>query len=106
MSRLRKQLVQQLTRLPGVSEKTWPQRDDGFSSLQFNGKEFGHFHHDNEIDIRLTRALIAEHSLEHPSDSKVHAKRSKNSPWIEMRFFDEADINRIIKMAIKLLEQK
>lgn len=104
MSKLRKQLVRELLRIPGVTEKKWPARNDGFTSLQINGKEFAHFHHDNEIDIRLTKAIISEHSLSHPVDSKNHPKRSMNSPWIEMRFFDQDDVNVITRLVSRLLE--
>lgn len=105
MSELRKQLVRELSKNPGVTEKKWPERNDGFTSLQINGKEFAHFHNDNEIDIRLTKTIISEYSLEHPIDSSVHPKRSKNSPWIEMRFFDEEDVQEIASLVFKLLNK-
>jgi hypothetical protein len=43
-------------------------RDDGFSSLHFEGKEFAHFHGDNELDIRLGRDIIKREGLVHPTD--------------------------------------
>ena len=69
MSELRKQLVRELSKIPSVVEKKWPGRDDGFTTLHINGKEFAHFHCDNEIDIRLTKSIISEHSFSHPTDS-------------------------------------
>ncbi len=104
MSKLREQLVQALLTITGVSEKKWPGRDDGFTSLSFEGKEFAHFHDDNEIDIRLTKAIISEHSLPHPVGSKVHPERSEKSPWIEMRFFNEGEVKLITRLIFKLLK--
>ena len=86
MSNIRTQLVQELLKIEGVTEKAWPDRSDGFSSLQFGGTEFAHFHSDNELDIRLTKRIISSEMLVHPSTSKNHPNRSKISPWIEMRF--------------------
>jgi len=42
MSEHRKQLVRELSKIPGVVEKKWPERDDGFTTLHINGKEFAH----------------------------------------------------------------
>jgi len=104
MSSIRKQLVRELLKIEGVTEKNWPDRSDGFSSLQVDGKEFAHFHNDNEIDIRLTKGIISKEKLVHPSTSKNHPNRSKNSPWIEIHFFDENDIEKItmlLKQSLK-----
>ena len=98
MSNIRKQLVQGLLKIEGVTEKVWHDRPDGFSSLQIGGKEFAHFHNDNELDIRLTKGIISNEMLVHPNTSKNHPNRSINSPWIEMRFFDSNDIKRIVML--------
>ena len=60
MSKLRKRLVKKLEKIPGATEKLWPDRKDGFSTLHYNEKEFAHFHNDNESDIRLTKKKISE----------------------------------------------
>lgn len=104
MSKLRKKLVQELLNKPGVIEVKFPERDDGFTAIQVYGKDFAHFHHDNEIDIRLTKAFIAEQSLIHPAGSVVHPKRSENSPWIEMRFSNEEDVMEIVRLVSKYFE--
>ena len=98
MAHLRKQLVQRLEEL-GVQERILPGRDDGFSSLLYNGKEFAHFHDDNELDIRLTRAVIRRVGLVHPANSRVHPNRSKNSQWIEVRFEKTADLEGLVQLA-------
>jgi hypothetical protein len=69
MSELRKQLVRELSKIPSVVEKKWPERDDGFTTLHINGREFAHILCDNKIDIRLTKSIVSEHSLLHPTDS-------------------------------------
>jgi len=103
MPNLRKHLVRELLKIPGVIEETWAERDDGFSSLKTEGKEFAHFHNDNELDIRLTKRIISEHNLSHPRNSKNHPNRSRNSPWIELRFFEEIDIEEIVRLVNQLL---
>lgn len=102
MSKLRKHLVQELEKIPGVTEKIWPDRSDGFSSLHYKEKDFAHFHNDNELDIRLTNKIISQQKLSRPTNSKKHPKRSKTSPWIEMRFFEDNDVENIVRL-VKLL---
>jgi len=97
MSKLREQLVRKLQRM-GVEERTWPGRDDGFSSLEFAGKDFAHFHNDGELDIRLGRNLIKREGLVHPPDSKVHPGRSQNSQWIEIRFTTPQGVEKIVDL--------
>ncbi len=105
MSSLRIKLVQRLEKL-GVEDRPWPGRDDGFSSLLYDGKEFAHFHNDNELDIRLTKGVIKRECLAHPGDSQVHPNRSKNSQWIEIRFtraHHVEEVVRLVKLAIERL---
>ena len=104
MARLRGQLVRQLKKL-GVEDRPLPGRDDGFSSLLYDGKEFAHFHDDNELDIRLTRNVINREGLAHPTNSRVHPNRSKNSQWIEVRFSTPADIKRLVNLVKLAIEQ-
>ena len=79
MSAYREQLARESHNIPGVTE----------------GKEFAHFHNDNEIDIRLIKNIISEQNLSHPVNSKNHPNRSKNWPWIELRCLVEANIEDI-----------
>lgn len=106
MTSLRKQLIARLAKL-GVEEQPVPGRDDGFAALCYRGKAFAHFHDDEELDLHLTRSVIAREGLVHPSNSVVHAKRSKNAHWIELRLKTAADLDRVsrlIKLAIANLE--
>lgn len=93
----RRELVRRLEAL-GVEHRTVAGRDDGFAGLFYNGKPFAHFHNDGELDIRLTRAVIAREGLRHPRHSTVHPGRSANSPWIELRFAAKSDIDVIVHL--------
>lgn len=104
MPHLRSQLVRRLKKL-GVEDRALPGRDDGFSCLLFGGKEFAHFHDDNELDIRLTKAVISREGLVHPIGSRVHPNRSKNSQWIEVRFSNAADLERLVHLVKLAIEQ-
>jgi hypothetical protein len=102
MTSLRKQLIARLAEL-GVEEKPVPGRDDGFAGLSYCGKDFAHFHHDEELDLHLTRSVIAREGLVHPSNSRVHPKRSKTSHWIELPLKTVSDLDhvtRLVKLAI------
>ena len=104
MSKLKNALVQKLEKIPGVTHRPWPDRDDGFSTIHFGEKEIAHFHNFNEIDIRLGKKLITEHKLEHPKNSKSHPNRSKGSAYIEVRFNSASELEQITKL-IKLIAQ-
>ena len=102
MATLRDKLIARLTKL-GVEHRPLPGRDDGFASLCYGGKPFAHFHNDNELDIRLTRAIIERERLQHPPASAVHPNRTRKSSWIEFRFTKLADLDRLtdlVKLAI------
>jgi Family of unknown function (DUF5519) len=103
MTALHDQLMRRLREL-GVEERAFPGRDDGFAALLCNGKEFAHFHHATELDIRLGRKTIEREGLVHPAGSKVHPKRSKNSPWIEVRIDDREDIDEVVRLVRLALE--
>jgi hypothetical protein len=99
---LHKSLCQRLQDL-GVEVRAWPGRDDGFASLIFNGKDFAHFHTWSEIDIRLGKDVIKREHLTHPSNSRVHPGRAKNSPWYEMKILSATDVDeavRLVKIAV------
>lgn len=93
----RTQLMRELNKI-GVEEQRVPGRDDGFAGLVFRGKEIGHFHDDREVDLRLGKALIAREKLQHPPDSRVHPKRSKSSPWIEVRLENLSDVEKVVRL--------
>lgn len=93
----------------GVEEKAGPGRTDGFTALTFQGKQFAHFHHDHEIDIRLGKATIERERLVHPATSTVHPRRAKGSPWYEMKIVTGADVDevlRLVRMVIREIGSK
>ena len=97
MSTLRTELIARLARL-NVDYRPVSGREDGFAGLWFGGKAFAHFHNDNELDIRLTAAIIEREGLVHPAGSVHHPKRSMKSPWIEVRFTTPAHLERVVQL--------
>ncbi|MCZ4312525.1 DUF5519 family protein [Comamonadaceae bacterium G21597-S1] len=90
------ELLQLLAPIDGFSAEPSPVA--GGTALWFRGKEFAHFHHDNELDLRLTRKHIASLGLEHPRESVHHPKRAATSPWIELRFHSHDDVLRVAEL--------
>ncbi len=104
MKNLKELLNKQISSIPGVTQKFWPTENGGFTSFIYNDKDFAHFHAGNELDLRLTKKVIASEKLSHPADSVVHPHRAKGSPWIELRFNskeDVYDVCRLVALAIK-----
>jgi hypothetical protein len=64
----------------------------------FRGKEFAHFHSDTELDLRLTRRVIASLGLAHPPGSVHHPTRAARSPWIEIRFSSPDEVQRAVEL--------
>ena len=102
MDSLKKELVTRIERIRGLTHVPYPDRDDGFSTIALNGKEIGHFHHFNELDLKLGKKLIKREGLTHYPDSENHPNRSPNSQFIELRFHQKSDLNKIIEL-IELL---
>ena len=104
MPSLKDRFIIEIEKIPGVENRPSPVA--GGSALFYQGKEFAHFHHDNELDLKLTRKIILQEGLSQPKDSKVHPSRSANSPWIELRFSRISDIKaaaRLVKLAIEAM---
>lgn len=104
MADLRSVLIDRLHKL-GVEYRLSPGRDDGFASLSYGGKAFAHFHNDNELDIRLTKAVIDREGLSHPPGSVAHPNRTPKSHWIEVRFNSPAHLQRVIRLVKLAIEQ-
>jgi hypothetical protein len=103
MPELKQSLLKQLLAISGITEKIWPDRNDGFSSLLYKNKDFAHFHDGNELDLRLTAKIIKAEGVLRPNNSTYHPDRSNNSPWIEVRFAtsdDFPEVIRLVKLAI------
>lgn len=103
MGKLRAELVKRLERISGLEDR--PSKVAGGSAIFYRDKEIAHFHHDNEIDVRLTRKIIRREGLNHPTDSKIHKHRSPSSDWIELRFKKPEDLDEVIRLFKLTLEQ-
>lgn len=88
-------LLKEIETIPDVHAETSPV--PGGYCIRCRGKEFGHFHNDSEIDLRLSKKLIKDFGLEHPTDSTFHPNRSNNSAWIELRFSNTREMKQVIK---------
>ena len=96
MDKLKAKLLVELRKIAGVEDR--PSPVSGGSALFYNDKPFAHFHHDNELDLRLTRKVIKTLGLSHPAGSVHHPDRSQNSAWIEVRFNKTADVEKVLKL--------
>ena len=96
-----------LSALEGIEGfEALPSKVAGGTALFYRGKEFAHFHHDQEIDLRLTRKLIKAMGLQHPPRSSQHPTRAPSSNWIEIRFNNEREALQaaeLVKAAIAQL---
>ena len=100
---LQNKLKEKIVALEGVSEVSYEGKNGTFSSFVYKEKEFAHFHNENELDLRLTKKVIASEGVSHPEDSKCHPKRSRGSQWIELRFNNEKEMDSVlhyVKLAI------
>jgi len=96
MENLKTRLVAELRKIEGVRDEPAPV--SGGSALFYRGKPFGHFHNDNELDLRLTKKNIKALGLSHPQGSIHHPDRTANSAWIEVRYNTPADIEKVCRL--------
>ena len=104
MAQLKAELIKRLEKIPGLTHKPWPDRDDGFSTIHFKGREIGHFHNVNELDLRLGAKTIRKEGLKHFPDSVNHPRRSPSSPFVELRFDSARDLDRVVRLVNLLIE--
>lgn len=100
---LKQDLLARLASIEGFEVR--PSRVAGGTALFFRGREFAHFHHDHEIDLRLTRPLIRSLGLVHPEGSAHHPRRAASSPWIELRFHSAEDVRRVAELVRLAIER-
>lgn len=102
---MRDKLIERLQELPDVTLSLW--KDTDLLCVYYTGKEIAHFQAADEIDIRLTPAIIKQKDLAPPADSPSHPDRSKNSRWIVQSFHNEDDIEKmteLVKIAATLVK--
>jgi len=100
----KQQLLKTLATIDGLTAE--PSPVSGGTALFYQGREFAHFHNDNELDLRLTKKVIQAEGLVHPTGSTYHPTRSASSPWIEVRFGTSSEVDRaaeLVKLAISQL---
>lgn len=68
-----------------------------------NGKEIAHFHSADEIEIRLTRAVIRERRAELKADARV-VLRTGTSDWITVMVKTAADAAFVVALAERAAE--
>ena len=104
MAKLRKKLIQELEKIPGIDAHLWkPDRD--FLVIDYNGKEVAHFHGNNELDVRLSPAVVKRDGLTHAPNRVGHKNRKNGGTWLVVRFTRESHLTemvRLVKMAISL----
>ncbi len=104
MANLRKKLIGELEKIPGIDVHLWkPDRD--FLVVDFKGKEVAHFHGNNEIDIRLSPDYVKREKLTQAPNRIGHPNRKNGGTWLVVRFTREthlAETLRLVKVAIKL----
>jgi hypothetical protein len=103
MASLKEELLLRLQEVEGL--QALPSKVAGGTALFFKGKEFAHFHNDNEIDLRLTKQLIKSLGLRHPPRSSVHPTRAPSSNWIERRFFSLEETKAVEGLVRQALSQ-
>ena len=104
MESLKKELLIRLEEVEGL--QALPSQVAGGTALFYKGKEFAHFHNDNEIDLRLTKRLIRSLGLSHPERSALHPTRALSSNWIEVRFHTSEEVRtavQLVRQAVSVL---
>ncbi len=93
---MRKFLESKLKDIPNIEISHW--KDTDLVCIFFNGKDFAHFHSDHILDIRLSQKIIREEQLQRTISQTHHPNRSKNSRWIEVEFYNEDDVHKLVHL--------
>ena len=99
MTTLKQALIAELNQISGFEARPSPVA--GGTALFYQGKEFAHFHHDQELDLRLTRQVIKSLGLIHPPGSAQHPTRTAASQWIEVQFNTADDVRRAVSRLLR-----
>ena len=96
MAQLKAELLRRLRGIEGLEDRPSPVA--GGTALFWHDQPLAHFHDDHELDLKLTKKLIRTQGLTHPRDSVHHPNRAAGSAWIELRFHDAADVDRVCEL--------
>ncbi|RMG16662.1 MAG: hypothetical protein D6731_05700 [Planctomycetota bacterium] len=92
---LRAEFERRLLAWPGVSLR--PSRFGGEVGFWVGEREFAHFHAGNEVDLRLTRAVVRRLRGELRADPRVEI--SSGGDWVAVRFPRSKSFERALELA-------
>jgi hypothetical protein len=92
---LEDRLASGLLSLPGVEEGK--SRFGPESAFFVAGREFAHVHREGEIDLRLTRSVVAARRDELEDDERVAMRRT--SDWVTVTYSSRVDVRFVLGLA-------
>ena len=93
----RQRLEDQLLALEGVTVAPW--KDGQLICVTYRGKEVGHFHGQDVLDLRLLPKIIREEGLTRDVSKEIHPDRTLTSRWIGVRFGTAAEVEQVLRLA-------
>ena len=93
---LRQRVRKALLSIDGVMESSGSFHEE--DAFWVNGKEIGHFHEDQIIELRLTRAAISAQRSRLKNDPRVEL-RPGTSDWVKLHFRSNADLPFVLELA-------
>lgn len=97
MAELRRQLIGRLEKISGIDVHLW-KPDYHLMVVAYKGKEIAHFHGNNEIDIRLSKAIVKRDGLTHAHNRVGHPDRKNGGRWLIIRFTRENHLQKIVRL--------
>lgn len=93
----RADLEERLRALEGVTVAPWKEGHH-LICVTFHGKEVGHFHGQDVIDLRLSPKVIRDEGLTRAVSQEIHPDRTLNSRWIGLRFSNPSDVAHVLRL--------
>lgn len=84
MAELRRKLIYELEKYPGVDVHLW-KPDHHLTVIDYKGQELAHFHGNNELDIRLSRDIVKRDGLTHAGNRVGHPNRKDGNRVLILR---------------------
>jgi hypothetical protein len=91
---LKIELAARILDIPDLQSKK--SRYSSEEAIFLGNREVGHFHSQDEIDIRLTRTKIKKMGLANSKDPRLLVRPS--SDWIAVKFTNEIDLKYIVDL--------